>query len=424
MTINLDAAGPDQIRDGFTTGATAATDRADEAGQVSASMSEIADRYAALGMAASTVGTIRSAATRYTAAAAALHGAGEDLRAALADFNAHDGLVATAAANVGNLAGVDVLTGDGPGHTATATSPMIGETPMSSPSTDQPSGTDDEAVITPAHPAEEYGLDAGLVYLLADPDNGMMRLLPVGSAEWAAAAATTRLLHRRLDNDDPTEEQWAQLTADLPQMEDIEDDDEVAHAARAVILTARAAATGNPGAQKQLTDQAVDAASTAYDDDGWLDGFEDKVDAATEEASDRAERSLRWERESRQKILATLAAFRATGASVDEVTEMRWNAWDQKQWPWLHHHAMIAVDAHDAVTLTEQGREYLASLCWVIDQMPPPSLIQPCGDCGNPTVRARDLDDPDADGAELLHPVTVGNRISWYSSCPPSGARS
>ena len=141
MTIDLDAAGPEQIRDGFTTGAAAATDRADESATVAASITDIADRYAGLGMAASTVGSVRAAAARYATAAATLHGAGEDLRAALTDFDAHDGLVAAAAAEVGNLAGADILTGDGRRH-RTTTAP-IGDPAMSSPQATKRSGSYD-----------------------------------------------------------------------------------------------------------------------------------------------------------------------------------------------------------------------------------------------------------------------------------------
>ena len=118
MRLDLDAAGPEQIRDGFTTGADAATGRAGDIGQIAASMTEIADRYADLGMATSTLTSVRAAAARYTTAAATLHGAGEDLQAALTDFDAHDGLVAAAAADTGNLAAADILTGDGAPGTA------------------------------------------------------------------------------------------------------------------------------------------------------------------------------------------------------------------------------------------------------------------------------------------------------------------
>jgi hypothetical protein len=118
MRLDLDAAGPDHIRAGFTTGAATATRRADDIDRIAVSIAEIADRYTDLGMAASTVGSVRAAAARYTTAAATLHSAGEDLHAAQADFDARDGLVAAAAADTGNLAAADILTGDGASSTA------------------------------------------------------------------------------------------------------------------------------------------------------------------------------------------------------------------------------------------------------------------------------------------------------------------
>ena len=107
--MNTEAIGPDQIRDGFSSGAASGEDRADELDAVAASIHEIADRYASLQMHASTVALVHEAAAKYSSAAADLRAAAEDLQAALSDFNAKDGQVADTAAEVGNLADKEVL---------------------------------------------------------------------------------------------------------------------------------------------------------------------------------------------------------------------------------------------------------------------------------------------------------------------------
>jgi hypothetical protein len=110
-TVNLDATGPDEIRAAFTQAGIDAGEKAEELGALAGVLSEAADRFEGLEMAASTVGHMRDASEAIAAAKAALDNAQEHLDAALSDFNAKDGAVADAAADAGNLASREVLVG-------------------------------------------------------------------------------------------------------------------------------------------------------------------------------------------------------------------------------------------------------------------------------------------------------------------------
>ncbi|MFI2667592.1 hypothetical protein [Micromonospora carbonacea] len=112
MTVNLEATGPEEIRAAFTQAAEAAGSGAEELAAFSAVLTEAADRYEGLKMAASTVGHLRDAGEQFAAAHAALNTAQEELQAALSDFNSHDGAVADAVSDTGgNLATSEVLVG-------------------------------------------------------------------------------------------------------------------------------------------------------------------------------------------------------------------------------------------------------------------------------------------------------------------------
>ncbi|MEU0156428.1 hypothetical protein [Micromonospora fulviviridis] len=112
MTVNLEATGPEEIRAAFGQAAEAAGERAEEVAGVAGVLTEAADRYEGLEMAASTVGHLRDAAEQFASAAAALNSAQEELQAALGDFNAKDGQVAEAVADAGgNVASKEVLVG-------------------------------------------------------------------------------------------------------------------------------------------------------------------------------------------------------------------------------------------------------------------------------------------------------------------------
>lgn len=110
-TVNTEATGPEEIRSAFATAIESANERAEETSGISALLTEVADRYESLEMAASTVGHIRDAADQFNAAEAALTSAAEELEAALADFNSRDGAVAETVADAGNLASKEVLVG-------------------------------------------------------------------------------------------------------------------------------------------------------------------------------------------------------------------------------------------------------------------------------------------------------------------------
>ncbi|WP_091287210.1 hypothetical protein [Micromonospora haikouensis] len=119
MLMNLEVAGPDEIRAAFGQAVTAAADWADEVAGVAGVLAEAADWYEGLQMAASTIRYLHSAAHRFSAAQTALTTAQEQLLAALTDFSTHDGQVAEAVADAGyNLASAHVLVGDGAGRPA------------------------------------------------------------------------------------------------------------------------------------------------------------------------------------------------------------------------------------------------------------------------------------------------------------------
>jgi hypothetical protein len=112
LTVNLEATGPEEIRAAFTAAAEAAGENSETISGIAGVMTEAADRYESLEMAASTVGHLRDAAEQFAAAAAALNTAQEELQAALGDFNSKDGQVAEAVADAGgNVASKEVLVG-------------------------------------------------------------------------------------------------------------------------------------------------------------------------------------------------------------------------------------------------------------------------------------------------------------------------
>lgn len=112
LTVNLEATGPEEIRAAFTQAAEAAGERAEEVAGVAGVLTEAADRYEGLEMAASTISHLRDAAEQFAAAQAALTSAQEELQAAQADFDAKDGAVAEVVADAGgNVASKEVLVG-------------------------------------------------------------------------------------------------------------------------------------------------------------------------------------------------------------------------------------------------------------------------------------------------------------------------
>lgn len=109
--MNLEAAGPEEIRAAFATAIETTNERAEELSGVAAVLGEAADRFESLEMAPSTIGHLRDAADQMTTAHGALQSSVEELEAALADFNARDGHVAETVADAGNLASAEVLVG-------------------------------------------------------------------------------------------------------------------------------------------------------------------------------------------------------------------------------------------------------------------------------------------------------------------------
>ena len=99
----LDAAGPEQIRTAFSTAIDTTTGHAGDLTGIAGTLADAADHYEALAMTTSTLEHLRDGAAAVTAAAAALSTAEEQLQAALADFDAHDGRVGDAVTEAGNL---------------------------------------------------------------------------------------------------------------------------------------------------------------------------------------------------------------------------------------------------------------------------------------------------------------------------------
>ncbi|GIF08872.1 DNA translocase FtsK [Actinoplanes siamensis] len=110
-TVNTEAMGADEIRAAFTEAITATEEPVNELGGLASALAESADAYEARQMAGSTVEQIREGAEAMKAAVAQLENAREHLEAALADFNAKDGVVADTVTDVGNLADRSVLVG-------------------------------------------------------------------------------------------------------------------------------------------------------------------------------------------------------------------------------------------------------------------------------------------------------------------------
>lgn len=130
----LDAIGADQIRDAFTTAAGSVGESAEEITDLAGALAEAAEAYESQQMTASTVGHLRDAAGSVSAAQAGLEVAGENLQAALADFNNRDGQVADVAGNLmqpEGYAAAFTTTAAGVAGAAPAADPEAGEPVMS-----------------------------------------------------------------------------------------------------------------------------------------------------------------------------------------------------------------------------------------------------------------------------------------------------
>jgi hypothetical protein len=103
MTVLAGAAGPEQIRAGFTDAAAATGEHAAQLAGLATGLAEAADWYTTLNMAGTTVEQLRQATGCLNAARRDLSTTGEHLQAALDDFNARDGRVSDAVTETGNL---------------------------------------------------------------------------------------------------------------------------------------------------------------------------------------------------------------------------------------------------------------------------------------------------------------------------------
>jgi hypothetical protein len=178
--VIIDATGGDQIRDAFTTAADSVQDSAGEVADLAGTLTEAAEQYAGQNLAASTVGHRHDAAGSVGAAQHSLETAGEQLQAALDDFNNRDGRVADAVTEAGNLMQAD-------GYAAAFTMPGTAAAENAA----EAAGPADEPVMSPG----EY-LDA-----LADLQDGVRWMsMNEGNPDWRPS--------------EPTPELAAQLAAD------------------------------------------------------------------------------------------------------------------------------------------------------------------------------------------------------------------
>jgi hypothetical protein len=149
--VILDAIGADQIRSGIATAADTTAGHATDVAVFGGILAEAGDRYEQLGMTTSTISHLRAAAASTTAAAAHLGTAGEQLQAALCDFDARDGHVAAAVADAGNLMQAE-------GYTQTFTLPGAAAAgPTADPDrTGQDGKQEQEPQLSPADWADSY----------------------------------------------------------------------------------------------------------------------------------------------------------------------------------------------------------------------------------------------------------------------------
>jgi hypothetical protein len=117
--MNIEARGPEEIRAALDAAISTAGEQAEDLGGIAAVLTEAADRYESLQMAASTLEHLRDAAAAAATAGTGLAAAEQELQAALTDFNNRDGLVADAVTDTGHLAGAPILVDTGEATTMT-----------------------------------------------------------------------------------------------------------------------------------------------------------------------------------------------------------------------------------------------------------------------------------------------------------------
>lgn len=289
-------------------------------------------------------------------------------------------------------------------------------------------------------PAEDDAVRQGLLHLVGNRFEGMMRLFEVGSEVWWGAATAARLIQRGLDGDgESTAQEWAQvsdavgppsnvdeeiatLEADADGTE-VDEDLACVYARRAVLKVAAAESADDPTRRQELVEEAVESASKAADwageGDDWRDGYDKVVAETLDTLTERAEEWFEWDRAARHVCLSRLLEH-PDGATADDVNRYLWSGWAERQWDWLYANGMVEhrdVGGKDAVAVTDKGREYLAALCFQIDAMPPDAITGVCPRCGNPAVKVVELTDVDEEPS-LIHPVAGDGRIRFYVTCP------
>lgn len=170
---------------------------------------------------------------------------------------------------------------------------------------------------------EERAHAAGMVAVIADPDDGAMRAIPVGTPAWLAAAEATCMYQRRADGDDPSEEEWraAQDRAE-EHVEDIgayendtQEEKERVMATQAVACAVDAGMNrGDEETVKECTDVAIEWVEDAVGY-GVQGKFNQEVDRTREELAE--ERKQEAERDARARAAMLDQAGQPGGIDVD-----------------------------------------------------------------------------------------------------------
>ncbi len=188
---------------------------------------------------------------------------------------------------------------------------------------------------------DEIGHAAGMLRVIADPDDGAMRAMDPGTSDWFLAAQTAALYRRRSDGEDPSEQEWRdvaeKLDAALEQPEDYEgDQDQVERVCATIAVSCAADAgrdRGNEKAVRDLTEAAMENAESAV-------GY--GVRAMFERESNRAKEELtqdaRWKAEARERMLAQAGTPEGVNVDTDDLN---------------HHHTAALIELLDEGKLVQ-----------------------------------------------------------------------
>lgn len=193
------------------------------------------------------------------------------------------------------------------------------ENPPAAASEPEPASTYPTTPLTD----EERAHAAGMVAVLADPDDGAMRAIPAGTPAWMAAAQTTCMYQRRVDGDDPSEDEWreAQERAeehfeDIGDYEnDTQEEKERVMANQAVSYAADAGMNrGDEETVRELTEEVIGCTEEAVGYSARAK-FDREVERTKEELAE--ERKQEEERNARARAAMLDQAGQPGGIDVD-----------------------------------------------------------------------------------------------------------